>query len=250
MVTRHIVHIDEEKCTGCGECVPAGAEGAIEIIDGKARLVKEIYCDGLGACLGECPEDAITIEEREAEAFDEKATEKHVKAIQEKEKGPDELPCGCPGSMMRKLNIIESPQVAAKEPSASCATSSAQSLLGHWPVQIHLLPPRGEIWENADVLIAADCVPFAMPDFHERLLGGKTVAVGCPKLDDLDYYQEKLTDIFANNSIRSVTVAHMEVPCCTGILIACQNALKLAGKADLPFHDVMVGIKGAVLSET
>lgn len=248
MATRHIVHIDEAKCTGCGLCVSACAEGAIAIIDGKARLVKEIYCDGLGACLGECPENAITIEEREAEAFDEKETEKHVKALREKE--ADTLPCGCPGSMVQKFNIIEPSQVAAKEPNASCATSNTQSLLGHWPVQLRLLPPHGEIWENADVLIAADCVPFAMFDFHERLLAGKTVAVGCPKLDDLAYYQEKLADIFANNPIHSVTVAHMEVPCCTGIVAASRKALELAGKADLPFHAVTVGIKGDILSET
>ena len=250
MPKRQIVKIDEEKCTGCGLCVPSCAEGALEIVDGKARLVKEIYCDGLGACLGECPEDAITVEEREADAFDEEATAEYLKRQQQAP--PAAAPAlqlaghagGCPGAMLRKL---AGGATEATPPPAWGA--STQSQLGHWPVQISLLPPAGDIWNDADVLICADCVPFAMPDFHERLLAGKTVAVGCPKLDNVDAYAEKLAGVFANNAVRSVTVARMEVPCCTGILIAAQESLERAGKRDIEFHDVTVGIKGQILAE-
>ena len=245
MPKRQIVKIDEAKCTGCGLCVPSCAEGALEIVDGKARLVKEIYCDGLGACLGECPEDAITIEEREADEFDEEATAEHLKRHQETSPAPSPQPAectgGCPGSMLR--------QFGGEATSPTVTGASTQSRLGHWPVQISLLPPTGDIWNNADVLICADCVPFAMPNFHEHLLAGKTVAVGCPKLDDLDAYAEKLAGVFANNAVRSVTVARMEVPCCTGILIATKKALDRAGKRDLEFHDVTIGIKGQILAE-
>ena len=252
MPKRQIVKIDEEKCTGCGLCVPSCAEGALEIVDGKARIVKEIYCDGLGACLGECPEDAITIEEREADAFDEEATAEYLKRQQEAPPttAPAPQPAGhtggCPGAMLRTLSV-RAADAAPAPPLASGA--SAQSQLGHWPVQISLLPPTGEIWNDANVLICADCVPFAMPDFHERLLAGKTVAVGCPKLDNLDAYAEKLAGVFANNSVRSVTVARMEVPCCTGILIATREALERSGKREIEFHDVTVGIKGQILAE-
>ena len=252
MPKRQIVKIDEEKCTGCGLCVPSCAEGALEIVDGKARLVKEIYCDGLGACLGECPEDAITIEEREADGFDEEATAEHLQ--RQRQASPAAAPGlplaghtdGCPGAMLRKLTDGAT-DAASTPPRASGA--SAQSQLGHWPVQISLLPPTGDIWNDADVLICADCVPFAMPDFHERLLAGKTVAVGCPKLDNLDAYAEKLAGVFANNTVRSVTVARMEVPCCTGILIATKEALERAGKRDIEFHDVTIGIRGQILAE-
>jgi Pyruvate/2-oxoacid:ferredoxin oxidoreductase delta subunit len=245
MPKRQIVKIDEEKCTGCGLCVPSCAEGALEIVDGKARIVKEIYCDGLGACLGECPEDAITIEEREADAFDEEATAEHLAQTQP---APQAAECtgGCPGAMLRTF-AVGATDAAPTPPSASGA--SAQSQLGHWPVQITLLPPTGDIWKDADVLICADCVPFAMPDFHERLLAKKTVAVGCPKLDNLDAYTEKLAGVFANNTIRSVTVARMEVPCCTGILIATKKALERAGKREIEFHDLTIGIKGQILAE-
>jgi Pyruvate/2-oxoacid:ferredoxin oxidoreductase delta subunit len=245
MSKRQIVKIDEEKCTACGICIPSCAEGALEIVEGKARLVKEIYCDGLGACLGECPEDAIMIEEREADAFDEEATAKHMaKAAPEPE--PGGCTGGCPGSMLRQLDGGAAGSAAS---SGGASGASAQSRLGHWPVQITLLPPTGQIWNDADVLICADCVPFAMADFHERLLAGKTVAIGCPKLDNVDAYAEKLAGVFANNSVRSVTVARMEVPCCTGILVATKAALERAGKGEIEFHDVTIGIKGQVLSE-
>ena len=261
---RDIIHIDEEKCDGCGLCVPMCAEGAIQIIDGKARLVGENLCDGLGNCLGTCPRDAIRIERREAENFDEAAVAGHLAriggqtgnhaALQPSQAHPhahadshaqshataESAPCGCPG--------------AALCGSPSGATQSAalvpQSELAHWPVQLHLLPIAGSLWQNADVLIAADCVAFAMPDFHSRLLRGKVVAVGCPKLDDLSSYVEKLTAVFSRNQIRTITVAHMEVPCCSGIVGAVAQALRAAGAQGVDFSDVTVGIDGKIQEGT
>ncbi|MFB3891458.1 MAG: ATP-binding protein [Phycisphaerae bacterium] len=247
--TRKIVKIDQTKCTGCGECVPSCAEGAIRIIDGKARLVSENLCDGLGNCLGKCPEDAITIEERPADAFDQTAVRAHASNMpptaaagnpQSAIHNPQSAPCGCPGSMARKLAPAKAPATAA-----TCSPAR-QSQLGHWPVQLALVPVEGPIWQDADVLITADCVPFAYPEFHDNLLAGKTVAVACPKLDDVAAHAAKLAEIFRRNDIKSVTVAHMEVPCCTGIVYAVQAALEQAGKADIPVRDITVGIDGTV----
>jgi len=255
--TRKIVIIDEDKCDGCGLCVPDCAEGAIQVIDGKARLVAESLCDGLGNCLGACPTDAISIEERPADEFDEGAVEVRKQELAAvgvaaepaaepaaQEQAP--LPCGCPGTMLRKLNGGAS--VAGGEESPG-ENAPRPSRLAQWPVQLELLPPSGRLWQDADVLIAADCVGFAMPDFHERMLAGgeKTLAVACPKLDDLDTHIQKLTAIFANNDIRSITVAHMEVPCCTGIVHAVRAALQQAGRDDIPVREITVGLKGTIL---
>ena len=236
--TRKIVRIDEDKCDGCGLCVPDCAEGAIQVIDGKAKLLAENLCDGLGACLGVCPRDAITIEERPADEFDEAA----VQAAKTAAEKPADLPCGCPGSMARTL----SPKTAPSPQQSAARTSR----LSHWPVQLTLVPTSGAMWNDADVLISADCVAVAMPDFHERLLAGRAVVVACPKLDDVGPYTEKLTHIFADNSIKSVTVAHMEVPCCTGIVMAAKAALDASGRTDIPFSDITVGVDGTVRSET
>ena len=232
--TRKIVSIDEDKCTGCGLCVPDCAEGAIKVIDGKAKLLAENLCDGLGACLGVCPFDAITIEERPADEFDEAA----VEAAQSVAQPPVETPCGCPGTMARDL-----------APATSEKPTAQSSQLSHWPVQLTLVPPSGAMWNDADVLIAADCVAFAMPDFHQRLLAGRAVVIACPKLDNVGPYIDKLTRIFADNSIKSVTVAHMEVPCCTGIVMAARAAMDASGRTDIPFTDITVGIDGTVQSE-
>ena len=241
---RKIVRIDPDKCDGCGLCAGDCAEGAIQIIDGKARLVAENLCDGLGNCLGTCPRDAITVEEREADEFDETAVIEVGRRHEAPAPGvPDKLPCGCPGTMARKL--------APRPPAPSCEGERTRpSQLGHWPVQLALVPPAGDLWQDADVLIAAGCVAFAMPDFHERLLAGKTVAVACPKLDDIRTHIEKLAAIFADNDIRSITVAHMEVPCCTGIIHAVDVALVRAGRTDIPFTDITVGVDGTVKSRT
>ena len=263
--TRKIVRIDEDKCNGCGLCVPSCAEGAIRIIDGKARLVADNLCDGLGNCLGRCPTDAITIEQRPAEAFDEEAVRERLwrRGRGETAKPPPSpcaamggpgpaspphgpMPTGCAGSRMRKLKAA----AASAGPSDSAAAPpTAESRLEHWPVQLALLPAGGDLWRDADVLIAADCVGFAMPDFHERLLAGRKLAVACPKLDDVAHHIEKLSAIFADSDIRSVTVAHMQVPCCSGIVHAVREALERAGRDDIAFTDVTVGVNGAVLSE-
>ena len=245
--TRKIVRIDEDKCDGCGLCVPDCAEGAIQIIDGKARLLAENLCDGLGNCLGACPNGAITIEEQPADEFDEAAVRLHL--AQHAADKSDELPCGCPGTMMRKLNPGTPPPGSAK--SGACEDASRPSRLGHWPVQLALLPADGDIWNDANVLIAADCVAFAMPDFHDRLLNGekRTLAIACPKLDDIQPYIGKLASIFANNTIRSLTVAHMEVPCCSGIVALVKEALQRAGQTDIPLRNVTVGINGSIMNE-
>lgn len=238
--TRKIVKIDEDKCDGCGQCVPSCAEGAIEIIDGKARLLGEDLCDGLGACLGECPQDAITIEERPAEEFDEDAVRLRLAPQAQSAHGAAHQ--GCPGSMLRKLN-------AGAAPAASSGGANRQSLLGHWPVQLMLLPEQGPIWDGADVLIAADCVAFAAPDFHDHLLAGKTLAIACPKLDDAAFYVEKLTRIFASNEIASITIAHMEVPCCFGLVQIVSQAAEAAG-TDIPIREVLVTVDGQIRTET
>ncbi|MDP6685638.1 MAG: 4Fe-4S binding protein [Candidatus Omnitrophota bacterium] len=234
MAKRKIVKIDEEKCTGCGLCIPNCQEGALQIIDGKAKLVKEIYCDGLGACLGHCPEDAITIEEREAEGFDEKATNKHVEELKKKKK--KDLPCGCPGTMVKAFNKKDKTDKSAK-------SRKSESELSQWPIQLMLLPTNAPYFENADLVIAADCVPFAYPDFHQDFLKGKVLVIGCPKLDAATIYEEKLTEIFKVNNIKSITVLHMEVPCCFGLNHIVGEALRLSGKK-IPLEEVTIGIQG------
>jgi len=207
---RKIIKIDEDKCNGCGLCIPNCPEGAIQIIDGKARLVGDLLCDGLGACLGHCPQGALTIEERDAVPFDEKAAMKSA---------------SCPGSK---------------------AVEMRGAGLRNWPVQIKLVPTNAPYFKGADILVAADCVPFAYPEFHEKLLRGKVLLVGCPKLDDLGLYKEKITEIIKNNDIKSITYAHMEVPCCFGLVGAIQESIKLSAKI-IPFKEVVVGIKGEMI---
>ena len=219
MAVRNIIKIDEKLCDGCGHCAEACAEGAIEIIDGVAKLVGEIYCDGFGACLGSCPQNALTIEQREAEEYDEQAVEK---LLESKKDNPEPTPPqpqtqplpihqGCPGSALRTFGRQN--QTADFDASQL----PLQSQLGHWPVQMMLVPPMAPFLKNADLLICADCVPFAVPDFHARYLRGRAVLVGCPKLDDLQHYLEKMKAIFKTAQPRKITVLKMEVPCCTGI---------------------------------
>ncbi len=233
---REIIKIDEEKCTGCGLCVTACAEGAIQVIDGKAKLVSEIYCDGLGACLGECPEGALTIEKREAEDFDEEATQVHLEELSKK------IFQGCPGSMAR--NIQRQPKVAS-----SVLAEAAASELTNWPVQLTLVSPSAPYFQNADLLLVADCVPFALADFHARFLQGKPVVIGCPKLDDGQYYVEKLTEILKRSSLNSLTVVHMEVPCCFGLSNIVARAIAASGK-DIPVNDYTISIQGEVLDDS
>ncbi|MDI7260141.1 MAG: 4Fe-4S binding protein, partial [Thermodesulfobacteriota bacterium] len=214
MATRKIVLIDKEKCNGCGLCIPNCAEGALQIIDGKAKLVSDKFCDGLGACLGHCPEDAITIIEREAEEFDEKAVELHLHREKDSQPQPKPQPefTGCPSSRVLQFQV--------PKPIEKVNATPSESMLTQWPVQLKLVPVNAPYFEDADLLVAADCVPFAYPDFHQDFLKGKSVVVGCPKLDDIQLYREKLTEILRTNSIKSVTVPFMEVPCCFGLVKA------------------------------
>ena len=232
---RKIVRIDEEKCNGCGLCVPACAEGALQIIDGKARLISEKYCDGLGACLGECPQGAITIEEREADDFDEEAVKHHLK---EEKHATDELPCGCSSATVSRW---ERPEETEATEDAICQ----QSMLGHWPVQLTLVPPRAPFLQGADVVLAADCTPFAYGGFHQEFLKDHALLVACPKLDDFEAHQKKLTDILSNSDIRSLTVVHMEVPCCSGLVHLAKQAILSSGK-DIPLREVTIGIRGTI----
>jgi ferredoxin len=231
---RKIIKIDEGKCDGCGVCVPACVEGALQIINGKAKLTSETYCDGLGACIGECPQGAITIEEREAEDFDDEAVRRH---LEEKEKATEKLPCGCSSATVVRFDGRESAGPVSEE-SISC-----QSTLGHWPVQLTLVPPTAPFLQGADLLVVADCVPFAYADFHQHFLRDHALVVACPKLDDFHAHQEKLTQLLRQAEVKSLTVVHMEVPCCSGLVHMAKQAMQSSGK-DIPFREVTVGIKG------
>ena len=289
---RNVVRIDESLCNGCGQCVSACAEGAIQLIDGKARLVSDVYCDGLGACLGECPQGAITIEEREAAAFDEKAVAQrqaaqkpaaassggpHTHAAAQGESGkpaPGEsgkpaaagfhapMAGGCPGAQARVLKSnarLATPPGAAAAGAASLSSSAAgccaaaasgprPSALAQWPVQLHLVSPQAPYFADCDLLVAADCVAFAMGDFHESLLEGHSVAIACPKLDNAGPYVDKLAAIFSHNHVRHLTVAIMEVPCCRGLEMMVNQALKKSGK-DIPFTLKVISLDGQVKLE-
>ena len=225
---RKIIHIDEEKCNGCGACAHACHEGAIGMVNGKARLLRDDYCDGLGDCLPACPTGAITFVEREAAAYDEAAVKAHRAAKQAPVQG------GCPGRQMRVL------QPAEAVPPASPATGLSQ--LGQWPCQIRLVPVKAPYFQGAKLLVAADCTAYAYARMHEDFMRGKTTLIGCPKLDDVDY-AEKLTAILRENDIQSVTVVRMEVPCCGGLEHAVKKALQASGKF-LPWRVVTISVDG------
>lgn len=235
---RTIVHIDEEKCDGCGLCVPACAEGAIRIINGKAKLIADRYCDGLGACLGECPRGAISMTEREADEFDEAAVAGH--RITPDRDGTDvsPLPCGCPSTLVEIFDTAPS----REEP----GRSSGRSHLTHWPVQIRLIPPSAPFLRGADLLVAADCTPIACGGFHEDFLRGKAVLIGCPKFDDVEEYVEKFTRIFTQADPKSLTALVMDVPCCQGLPRILVQAMERAGRA-IPMKTITVGRDGALV---
>jgi len=220
MVKRFIIRIDEEKCDGCGECVIACEEGALEIIDGKAKVVKESLCDGLGACIGECPQGALVIEEREAEAFVEV-----------------EIPA-CPSSRT----------IEWEDTSESKESARMTSELRQWPVLLNLVSPQAPYFKNAELLLVADCVPVAYANFHTDFLKNHAIAVGCPKFDDVNAYLDKVTAILKSSNLKSLTVLYMEVPCCFGLVHLAEEAIKRSGK-DIPFEAVKIGIRGEVIGE-
>jgi ferredoxin len=229
---RKIVKIDEEKCDGCGLCIPACAEGALQIIDGKARLVDDRFCDGLGDCLGECPRGAIEIIEREAAPFDEGAVKDYLKKQQE---------CSaCAGMAERDLR-----GTADRQHETAVADADEEAELTHWPVQLHLVSPQARFLQGRELLISADCVPFAFASFHPRLLRDKSLLVGCPKLDDVESYHRKLVEIFKYNDIPKITLAYMEVSCCFGLSRLVKSALAEAG-CSIPVEEVIVGVDGSI----
>ena len=231
IMIRKIIKIDEEKCNGCGACAVACHEGAIDMIDGKAKLVRENYCDGLGDCLPACPTGAISFEEREAPAYDEVA----VKQAQMKKRA-DTLPCGCPGTQSKELN----------RETISAVSQNIQSQLMQWPCQIKLVPVNAPYFDNANLLIAADCTAYAYGNFHNEFIHNHITIIGCPKLDEGDY-QDKLTQIIANNNIKSVKIVRMEVPCCGGIENAAKRAIENSGKF-IPWQVVTISTDGKIIS--
>ncbi|MBW2107136.1 MAG: 4Fe-4S binding protein [Deltaproteobacteria bacterium] len=241
-IKRKIIHIDEDRCDGCGQCVPSCAEGAIQVIDGKARLVAEKYCDGLGACMGECPQGALSIVEREAERFDEEAVEEHVRRTAEQGHS-DETPlaCGCPSSQIQTFSVGLSSALEVP-PSGS----RSEAALSHWPVQIRLVPPSAPFLQGADLLVAADCTAFAYANFHRDFVRGKVVLVGCPKFDDGQAYVERFTEIFKRADIKKITVLIMEVPCCRGLPAIVEKAMVAAGKR-IAVEKVVISARGRVL---
>lgn len=251
---RKVVQIDEARCDGCGQCIPSCAEGAIALVAGKARLSADALCDGLGACLGECPRGAITVVEREADAFDEALVARHRAAEAPHPHRPtlavvrdgDGDAGGCPGARPVSLAPRRGLAVVA-DPPAPAAPRPAQngSRLGHWPVQLRLVPPHAPWLDGAELLVAADCAPFAYARFHEDFLAGRAVVVGCPKLDDVRLHAEKLARILASRDVRAITVVRMEVPCCSGLSAAVREAIRASGK-DLPVREAVIGIDGAL----
>ncbi|MDG6228639.1 MAG: 4Fe-4S binding protein [Candidatus Thermoplasmatota archaeon] len=273
MATRKIINIDEKKCDGCGACIPNCPEGAIQIINGKARLISDIFCDGLGACLGHCPKGAISITEREAKVYDEKKVMKnivkqgentiiaHLKHLRdhgettylaealeylkennidiffEQEKKAHFYPEGCPSAQSIDLSISKP------------IMNTQGSHLQQWPVQMHLISPDASVFQGSDLLLAADCVAYAVGDFHQRFLSKKTLAIACPKLDtNRDIYVQKLIELIDTAKINTLTVMTMQVPCCNGLLLLAQNARKQASRL-IPIKHIMVNIRGEIVKE-
>jgi len=230
---RNIINIDENKCNGCGLCINACHEGAIELINGKAKLISDEYCDGLGDCLPKCPTDAIKIIEREAISYDVAAVE--MKKNQNDKK--KDLPCGCPGTKEKsiKRNVV-----------LNGSQAEVISQLNQWPVQLKLVNSKARFLKEANILIAADCTAYAYGNFHNEFIKGRVTLIGCPKLDDNDYYREKIAEILENNDIKSITVVRMEVPCCAGIVNSVKAAMLQAGII-VPYKEVTIGINGVII---
>lgn len=252
MGLRKIVNIDEEKCDGCGICIPSCAEGALQVIDGKAKLLGENLCDGLGACLGECPQDAITVEERDADDFDEEAVQVHLSERDATSRGdanPEPLAHShgvggsCPGA-----RVLQFDRRADAAPTTTI-TASQPSELRQWPVQLHLIPPTAPYLEGADVLLAADCTAYALGNFHDKHLKGRALAIACPKLDTgMETYLAKLITMIDDARINTLNVMTMEVPCCSGLLGVAKEAVSRASRK-VPVRQILVGVRGDILAD-
>ncbi|MGV8980037.1 ATP-binding protein [Clostridium sp.] len=240
---RNIISIDESKCNGCGICISGCHEGAIELVHGKAKLISDEYCDGLGDCLPQCPTDAIKIIERDALEYDLQA----VELKQQQSSVKPNLPCGCPGTMEKsiKRNVdLNIKKVAVKINTTE--ETSGVSELNQWPIQLKLVNTKAAFLNGADILIAADCTAYAYGNFHKEFIKGRVTLIGCPKLDDNDYYRQKIAEILENNNIKSITVVRMEVPCCTGIVSSVKAAMLQAGII-VPYKEVTIGINGVII---
>ncbi len=240
-IVRKIIEIDEELCDGCGQCITGCAEGALAIVDDKARVISDNLCDGLGACIGECPTGAMQIIEREAEEFDEEAVEQHLaKQAQLAESPKPVTGGGCPSAGMKMFAPMAP---AGASPPKTLPEGAEPSALTHWPIKIRLVPPHAPFLKGADLLVLADCGAIAFPTLHRDFLEGRVVLAGCPKFDDLALYEERLTQIFQQAGINTVTVVRMEVPCCAGLQALVMKSLKNAG-ADLPVEEVVISPRG------
>lgn len=254
---RKIIQIDEALCDGCGQCVPGCAEGALQIVDGKARMVAERYCDGLGACLGECPTGALTLIERPAEDFDPEAVEAHLAALEKQAASSKPKSAGCPS---QALHEFSSPCACASQPQTLSAgppaapfnrppvQSAGPSALGHWPIKIRLVPPEAPFLNNAHLLVTADCVAAAWPDFNRSQLAGKVLLMGCPKFDNAQEYIARFRDIFRQAAVQKITVLIMEVPCCKGLPVIVQKGLEAAGK-DIPLEVQVITRRGELMAQ-
>jgi len=268
-IKRKIIQIEEEKCNGCGLCIPSCPEQALQIVETKngpkVRLVKELYCDGLGACLGNCPTGALEVIEKEAEQYDDAATIEHIKKVapemldlhikhmkehgmhtEENSDKKDTLPCGCPGTLSSSWG-----KNSQKNNSECCTennvTQNVMSQLTNWPIQLNLVNTSAPYLQNADIVIAADCTAFSYGNFHNEFIKGKILIIACPKLDDTEFYKNKLLQLFKTTNIKSATVVNMEVPCCFGIQNLVKEAIKNSGKK-IPYCDITIGLKGNIVS--
>ncbi|MCE5212697.1 MAG: 4Fe-4S binding protein [Deltaproteobacteria bacterium] len=241
-ILRKIIEIDEDLCNGCGNCVTGCAEGALQIIDGKAKVISETFCDGLGACIGECPTGALRIVEREAPSFDEEAVKKHLT-----KKEAESLPCGCPSA---HIQIFDKPTAceAANKPKHLDSVQE-ESALTHWPIQIKLIPASAPFLKGADLLVLADCTAVAFPTLHRDLMKGKVVMMGCPKFDDVHEYVEKFDDIFKTAGIKSVTTVVMEVPCCSGMPVIVKKGMEAANK-NIPLKEIVLSLRGKIIKQS
>jgi ferredoxin len=242
-VSRKIIEIDDELCDGCGLCIPSCAEGALEIVDGKARIIADKLCDGLGACLGECPTGALKVIERDADEFDEEAVEKHLEEMEKKAREEAAtVQCGCPSTQIQSF----APADAHRAPAVPRAIEGdEESALSHWPIQIMLVPPNAPFLKDADLLVVADCVPVSYPTFHRDFLQDKAVMMGCPKFDDVGAYIQKFAEIFKTSGVKSITTVVVEVPCCSGLPMIVKKGLELSGR-DIPLEEVVISTRGKI----